>query len=105
MTDGVARLSNVPWLVDTSVLAERTGIQQCLLLNDLEALGYAIPVLEPDELAVLQQGVASANGNAAVIAAATGLGEAMLHNVDGRFVPHRRAGTPTSRRIRRASCE
>lgn len=87
VTDGVARLSNVPWLVDTSVLAERTGIQQCLLLNDLEALGYAIPVLEPDELAVLQQGVASANGNAAVIAAGTGLGEAMLHNVDGRFVP------------------
>ena len=68
-------------------VAERTGLQRCLLLNDLEALGYAIPVLEPDELAVLQQGVASANGNAAVIAAGTGLGEAMLHNVDGRFVP------------------
>ena len=87
VTDGVARLSNVPWLIDTGALAERTGIQQCLLLNDLEALGYAIPVLEPDELAVLQQGVASANGNAAVIAAGTGLGEAMLHNVEGRFVP------------------
>src|SRR6478672_3967902 len=87
VTDGVARLSNVPWLIDTGALAERTGIQQCLLLNDLEALGYAIPVLEPDELAVLQQGVASANGNGAVIAAGTGLGEALLHNVDGRFVP------------------
>ena len=46
-----------------------------------------MPVLEPDELAVLQQGVAQPNGNAAVIAAGTGLGEAMLHNVDGRFVP------------------
>ena len=36
---------------------------------------------------MLQQGVAQPDGNAAVIAAGTGLGEALLHNVDGRFVP------------------
>ena len=29
----------------------------------------------------------SPKGNAAVIAAGTGLGEALLHNVDGRFIP------------------
>jgi glucokinase len=87
VTDYVARLTNVPWLVDIRAVAERSGLSRCLLLNDLEALGYAIPVLLPDELAVLQQGVAAADGNAAVIAAGTGLGEALLHNVDGRFVP------------------
>ncbi len=88
VTDHVARLTNVPWLVDAGARRRaRPASQRCLLLNDLEALGYAIPVLEPDELAVLQQGVASADGNAAVIAAGTGLGEALLHNVDGRFVP------------------
>jgi glucokinase len=32
-------------------------------------------------------GVPLPEGNAAVIAAGTGLGEAMLHNVDGRFIP------------------
>ena len=32
-------------------------------------------------------GVPLPDGNAAVIAAGTGLGEAMLHNVDGRFIP------------------
>jgi glucokinase len=87
VADHVARLSNVPWLVDIGVVEERSGIARCLLVNDLEALGYGIPVLEPDELAILQQGVAIADGNAAVIAAGTGLGEAFLHNVDGRFVP------------------
>jgi glucokinase len=87
VTDDVARLTNVPWLLDIRAVGERTGLKRCLLLNDLEALGYAIPVLEPSELAVLQQGVTSADGSAAVIAAGTGLGEAMLHNVDGRFVP------------------
>jgi glucokinase len=46
-----------------------------------------VPVLEPDELAILQQGIAVPGGNAAVIAAGTGLGISMLHEVDGRWVP------------------
>jgi glucokinase len=46
-----------------------------------------VPVLEPDELATLQAGVAVPSGNAALIAAGTGLGEALLHNVGGRFLP------------------
>jgi glucokinase len=46
-----------------------------------------VPVLQPDELAVLQEGLPLADGNAALIAAGTGLGQALLHNVDGRFVP------------------
>jgi glucokinase len=108
VTDDVARLTNVPWLVDIRAVSERSGLQRCLLLNDLEALGYAIPVLEPDELAVLQQGVALADGNAAVIAAGTGLGEALLHNIDGRFVPapseggHADFAPHTSRELRMA---
>ena len=57
------------------------------MINDLEALAYGVTVLEPSELKALQVGDALPDGNAAVIAAGTGLGEAMLHNVDGRFVP------------------
>src|SRR4029078_10387003 len=44
----------------------------------------------------LQQGVAAADGNAAVIAAGTGLGEALLHNLDGRFVPGASGGGPAN---------
>lgn len=87
VTDQVARLTNVPWLVDGERVAATLGVDQTFILNDLEALALAVPVLEPDELAVLQQGLALPGGNAAVIAAGTGLGEALLHNVDGRFVP------------------
>ena len=57
------------------------------MLNDLEALAYGVTVLESDELTMLQRGVPHPNGNAAVIAAGTGLGEALLLNVNGRFVP------------------
>jgi glucokinase len=83
----MARLTNVPWLADAAPVAQRLGDCSIELLNDLEAMAYAIPVLREEELAVLQEGIAVPGGNAALIAAGTGLGEALLHNVDGRFVP------------------
>ena len=82
-----ARLTNVPWVADVSVVAERFDGCPALLLNDLEAMGSSVEVLDPDELAILQEGDAVPTGNGALIAAGTGLGEALLHNVDGRFVP------------------
>lgn len=87
VTDQVAHLTNVPWLVEASSIRTRFAIERAFVLNDLEALAYAVPVLEGDELAVLQEGVPVASGNIAVIAAGTGLGESMLLNVEGRFVP------------------
>jgi len=87
ITDNVARLTNVPWLVDGDAIAQAASLPHVHILNDLQAMAYAVPVLEPSELEFLQQGVAQPGGNAAVIAAGTGLGEAFLHNVDGRFVP------------------
>ena len=85
--DQVARLTNVPWLVDAAAVADRFAIRRVRLLNDLEAMSHAVPVFEPDEVAVLEEGEALPTGNAALIAPGTGLGEALLHNVDGRFVP------------------
>ncbi len=87
VTEQVARLTNVPWLVDAAEVSEVVGLRRVQLLNDLQAMAYSVSVLEPDELATLQQGVAQPGGNAAVIAAGTGLGEALLHNIDGRFIP------------------
>jgi glucokinase len=87
VTDDIARLTNVPWLVDGGAVAETCGLRRVSVINDLQALAYGVTVLEPSEMKVLQQGIAVADGNAAVIAAGTGLGQALLHNVDGRFVP------------------
>jgi len=87
VTEQVARLTNVPWVVDGDAIANALGLRRSVVINDLEALGYAVPRLEPSELAVLQQGISIPGGNAAVIAAGTGLGVSMLHEVDGRYVP------------------
>jgi glucokinase len=87
VTDQVARLTNVPWLVDAAAITEAATLRHVHILNDLEAMAHSVAVLEPGELKILQHGVAQPGGNAAVIAAGTGLGEAFLHNIDGRFVP------------------
>jgi glucokinase len=80
-------LTNVPWRVDGDEIAGTFGISRVSILNDLEALAHAVPVLDRSELHTLQEGRFRADGNIAVIAAGTGLGEALLHRVDGRYVP------------------
>ena len=87
VTGQVARLTNVPWLVEAASVEADFRFRRVRVINDLEALAYGVTVLEPSELKALQVGDALPEGNGAVIAAGTGLGEAMLHNVDGRFVP------------------
>ena len=87
VTDQVARLTNVPWTVDAAAITEAASLRHVYILNDLEAMAHSVAVLEPDELKILQHGVSQPDGNAAVIAAGTGLGEALLLNVDGRFIP------------------
>ena len=92
ITDQVAHLTNVPWRVDAAALMHTVGLARVRLLNDLEAMAYSVQVLRDDELAILQRGERVATGNIALIAAGTGLGEGMLLNVNGRFVPGQSEG-------------
>jgi glucokinase len=85
--DESADLTNVPWRVDARQVADAFSLRRVALLNDLQAMAYAVPVLQPAEVHVLQEGDAVPGGNIALIAAGTGLGEALLHNLDGRFIP------------------
>jgi glucokinase len=80
---GRTRATNLPWLVDAQELARELPIQTIHLLNDLEANAYGIALLTPEDCVVLNHGAPEARGNAAVIAAGTGLGEAGLY-WDGR---------------------
>ena len=82
-----ATLTNVPWAVAATEIGAAFSIPSVALLNDLEAMAWAVPVLEPHEVFTLQEGRAIAGGNAALIAAGTGLGEAFLPYVNGRYVP------------------
>jgi glucokinase len=74
-----SQTTNLPWVVDGAAIAKRFDIPRVQLLNDLEATAYGILLLRPDELEVLNPGNPPKKRQAlALIAAGTGLGEAIL---------------------------
>jgi glucokinase len=77
--DGKCVATNLPWIVDASALAAACGLARVDLLNDLEANAYGIATLAAADLAILQKGIPNVQGNAAVISAGTGLGEAGMY--------------------------
>jgi glucokinase len=76
--DGRLKLTNLAWTLDTRELARLLGIERVFLINDLEANGYGIPELAAESVVTLHEGDAAAVGHRGLIAAGTGLGEALL---------------------------
>ena len=76
--DGKLKLTNLPWTLDARLLSKTLGIEHIFLINDLEANGFGIPELAPESLFLLHAGDPGAVGNQGLIAAGTGLGEALL---------------------------
>lgn len=70
--------TNLPWIVDAKQISQRFGIASVLLLNDLQAMAYGALYLTEEEYCVLNQGQLDPQGNRAIIAAGTGLGETIL---------------------------
>ena len=75
---GRAHLTNLPWDLDETTLAEDLGLGEVKLLNDLEAIAHATPHLLPSETVEINAGVAVRHGPIALLAPGTGLGEAFL---------------------------
>jgi glucokinase len=88
VTDDVGDLTNVPWHVDATSVARTLSLERVSLLNDLQALAYALPVLVDSEVRTFQAGRPVSKGSIAVIAAGTGLGEAVLHYEGGGYRAH-----------------
>lgn len=78
VVDGRCTTTNLPWVVDERLLASEIPATRARLINDLEATAHGIDALDERELLVLQPGMTRATGNLAVIAAGTGLGEAIV---------------------------
>jgi glucokinase len=70
--------SNLPWTADAAEISRETGIPSVFLINDLLAHASGIDDLEAGDLVSLKS-APSAEGNAALIAAGTGLGEGGLY--------------------------
>jgi glucokinase len=77
VVDGRCTTTNLPWQMDERLLAAAVPVARARLINDLEATAHGLPALAEDEFATLQPG-APRRGNVALIAAGTGLGEALV---------------------------
>jgi glucokinase len=76
--DRRVKATNLPWIVDASALATQLGTPHVVLLNDLEATAHSLALLDPSELSMLNQGIPAPQAAQALLAAGTGLGEAIL---------------------------
>jgi glucokinase len=76
--DGRALITNLDWTVDQRKLSNALGITRLALINDLVAHAEGTNVLGPRDAITLHRGKPVRNGNRAVLAPGTGLGEAGL---------------------------
>ena len=72
------RATNLPWTVDTENLIEVLKVKQVVVLNDLGATGHSIEHLPKEDFCVLNPGKIEFGGTKALLAAGTGLGQAIL---------------------------
>lgn len=77
VVQGRANVSNLAWTVDAIALAKLLGIKTVWLINDLVAHASGIAALSQGDFVVVNAGNSSP-GNAALVSAGTGLGEAGL---------------------------
>ena len=78
VADGRHYSENLPWLVDVSGLTRQLKLNNVQLLNDLTATAYSLERLSANDLVPLNPGIPVGHATRAVIAAGTGLGEAVL---------------------------
>ena len=76
--DGICKATNIPWVIDIQALKKELKIENIFLLNDLQANAYGINALDEDEFFVINEGKKN-HGNACILAAGTGLGEAGMY--------------------------
>ena len=83
VTDHRVVATNLAWIVDAERLAGVLGLPSVALINDLVGIARGLDELQATDIVLLHPGRSGAEGNRAIIAAGTGLGEAGAY-WDGR---------------------
>jgi glucokinase len=92
---GFVNLVNWPWRIFERDISAMTGASRVFLMNDLQAQGYALHRLSPEDLRQIA-GPVSAPGSGAtrlIVSIGTGVNAAVAYETDGRvFVPPAESG-------------
>lgn len=87
VVNGKTHIVNLRWPVHERRLARKFGLTRVRVLNDLESTAWGIAELPSSKFANLTPALRPGRGNAALIAAGTGLGMAFLIRQGDRFLP------------------
>ncbi|HEY9682245.1 MAG TPA: glucokinase [Drouetiella sp.] len=87
VVNGTCHATNLPWVIDAAVLAQRLKLNKVELMNDLEANAHGIYELSDEDFVTINQGDKKKHGNVGVISAGTGLGEAGIIWEDRKMRP------------------
>ena len=85
--NGICKTTNLPWIVSEQKLKKHFGFNHVCLINDLTANAYCIPFLNDDETFLLNKVNTFRKDNIGLISPGTGLGEALLVYIDGKYNP------------------
>ena len=77
VVDGRVQATNLPWVIDEKLLTYAIPSPRVKLLNDLEVAAHGVLALPEEDLRTVQVGMPR-RGNLVLIAAGTGLGEALI---------------------------
>ncbi len=89
--NGSVCLSNNHWRLDRRALAEQFAVEQVIVLNDFEAVAYALPMLGSSDIQIIGRGdapsLAGEGFTVGVLGPGTGLGVAGLLGRSGTTCP------------------
>lgn len=91
---GRVKTTNLPWVIEENALARELNLnlKAVHLINDLEAIARAVPILRPSDVCTINAGEPVPKGTIAVIAPGTGLGESFLTWDGSRYLAHSSEG-------------
>ncbi len=85
IVNGDCIATNLPWTLASQQITTVTGCKNVQLLNDLEATAWGLLSLQDSEFVELNPDAAKREGNIAILAAGTGLGEAIIAKTDKAY--------------------
>jgi glucokinase len=86
------RPTNLPWKLSSKILEEKFSIARVKLVNDVVATAHGLTQLSSDKFFTINDGKKEAAGNIGLIAAGTGLGEALIYTDGTNNYPYASEG-------------
>ena len=73
-----AKITKLNWHLSSKAIVKKTGLKQIIFINDFQAIGYGINLIEKNQFAVVKKGIKVPKSNILVVGAGTGLGKTLL---------------------------